>query len=122
MGLIEIPSVHPFDTDCVYSIRPERHIALRTLWDTIAAVLSLYDIEPGLNEDGKLIIPWEFTGGLVRSVSILQYFVSQSSAVCLHVIIEGEFNHLTLQAVTSHFELGSDCALSQGAKAFQVYH
>jgi hypothetical protein len=53
---------------------PGRHIALRTLWDTIAAVLTLYDIGPGLNEDGTPNIPSaEFTGGLLRCVSILQY-------------------------------------------------
>jgi hypothetical protein len=46
---------------------PGRHIALRTLWDTLAAVLSLYNIGPALDEDGMLSIPsGEFTAGFVR--------------------------------------------------------
>jgi hypothetical protein len=46
---------------------PGRHIALRTLWETIAAVLSLYDIGPTRNEDDTLNIPpFEVSSGLVR--------------------------------------------------------
>jgi hypothetical protein len=42
-------------------------MALRILWDTIVAVLSLYNIGPGLNDDGTLNIPSaEFTSGIVR--------------------------------------------------------
>jgi hypothetical protein len=46
---------------------PGRHMATRILWDTIAAVLSLYDIGPGRNDDGTLNIPSaEFTGVIFR--------------------------------------------------------
>jgi hypothetical protein len=43
--------------ESLYSMCPGRHIALRALWGTIAAVLSLYDIGPPVNEDGTPDIP-----------------------------------------------------------------
>ena len=72
---------HSLDANCICSMCPGRHIALRTLWGTIAAVLSLYDIGPSLNEDGTPHIPsGEFTTGLLRRVSIPPTFFFFSSA------------------------------------------
>jgi hypothetical protein len=51
---------------------PGRQIALRMLWNTIAAVLSLYDIGPPVNEDGTPnVLKGEFKQtGIVRSVRV----------------------------------------------------
>jgi hypothetical protein len=74
-------------TDCICSTCPGRHIALWTIWGTIAAVLSIYDIGPSLNEDGTLHVPsGEFTTGFLRRVSTsfnLFYFISISHLLFL---------------------------------------
>ena len=46
---------------------PGRHIAVETIWCTIAALLSLYDIGYALDEGGKAILSKaEFTPGFLR--------------------------------------------------------
>jgi hypothetical protein len=46
---------------------PGRRMATETIWSTIAALLSLYDIGCALDEGGKVILPKvEFTSGLLR--------------------------------------------------------
>jgi hypothetical protein len=99
----------PADINCIRSICPGRHIAVRTLWGTIAAVLSLFDIGPALNEDGTPNIPsGEFTSNLLRQVFTLSYFLFQPSFICTSSI-EIQLPYLP-GCVTVYFEFGSDFA------------
>jgi hypothetical protein len=50
-------------------ICPGRHFALRTVYIIVACVLSVFDIEPALDEDGKPQLPIpEFDTSIVRYV------------------------------------------------------
>jgi hypothetical protein len=53
-------------------ICPGRHFALRTVYIIVACVLTVFDIEPALDEDGNLQLPKvEFDCTLIRYVLLL---------------------------------------------------
>jgi hypothetical protein len=65
--LLPYQLVYCMKFDASFSMCPGRQMALRTLWNTMAAVLSLYDIGHAFNEYGEPILPpGEFTASPLR--------------------------------------------------------
>lgn len=62
-------------------ICPGRFVAVAQLFVTIASILSVFDIRPGLDEDGKPIhVEPDFTFGVARFVPVvLQSWLSHAS-------------------------------------------
>jgi hypothetical protein len=93
---------------------PGRHIALGTIWGAIAAVLSLYDIGPSLDEDGTLHVPsGEFTTGFLRRVftSFNLFYFQFPSSFRLHAI---DWNPVAIDMSSRlHHEFGSDHSLRE---------
>ena len=75
---------------------PGRSFALRTVYLVVACVLSLFDIKPALDEDGKPQVPEaEFDGLIIRYVLGHPFIMMLTVA---RRITSGTLNHSSVQS------------------------